>query len=345
MLSFLLMWSFSSGEEVNPYGNDRFITQESIRESSAVPEERILIRSSSNLSGKISILADDIESAVIEYRKIIKTNNRATASEFAEMTDVNVRKTSNGINILFQTPNPAPWSGTNEAVIIEGELRLPKDCRLKIDADYFDFNIKGPFVSVENGSSFGRWDVQNITRLLNLTGSNRSINLKNIGGDISVNLTHADIWIEKMVPENSPARIVNEYGNIYIDWFEGNFNINSSYGKIRLTDIYTKNGKSSINGIQCQIKAVFEGLNNVELFISDSHEDVILNFPDTVTASFFLKTELDGEVHFKGIEVKPILIESNYIELISGHNGSIVKVGVDGGGDIIIDGHPVATGK
>ena len=168
------------GDEVSPYGGDRFITEEMALGFSAVAGDRIFIHTASDLSGKIKIFAEDADSVVLKYRKIAKTSIRAKATEYTEFTDAAIRKTRKGLEVLFRTPNPAPWSGTDESVVIEGELRLPIECQIKIEADYFDLDIEGPFVSVENDKSFGRLDVRNVTKIVELTGSNRDISLKNI---------------------------------------------------------------------------------------------------------------------------------------------------------------------
>ncbi len=327
------------GDDVVSYGRDRFITGEIILHSSAVAGEKIIIRAAFGLSGKIKISANDVDSAVLEFRKIAKTTTRGKAAEYTELTDVTIRKTREGLEILFRTSNPAPWSGTDEAVAVEGELRLPKDCQLELAADYFDMEIEGPFVSVENRKSFGRLDVRNVTKILDLTSTNRDISLKNIKGDITVNLSHADIWIEEMKAEYRPARINNEYGNINVDGFEGDFIIENSYGRIKLMNMDIIDAKCSIEGTQCPIKVSAGNFDNAELFISNSYEDIILDLPDTVAAGFYLKTENDGAIHIQGIPVKPILIESNYIELKSGDGGSKIKIGVDGGGDINVFGY------
>ncbi len=339
LLVFLFVCCSVFGDDVTPYGSDRFITEEIVMGSSAVAGEKILIRAASGLSGKLKISTDDVDSVVLEFRKIAKTSTRSKATEYTELADVTIRKTRKGLEILFRTPNPTPWSGTDESVIIEGELRLPKECQLKIEADYFDLDIDGPFVSVENRKSFGRLDIRNVTKILDLTGSNRDISLKNIKGDITVKLSHADIWIEEMKAEYRPARINNEYGKINIDSFEGDFIVKSSYGKIKLTNMNFINGKSSIEGTQCPIKISAVNFDNAELFISNSYDDIILDLPDTIAADFFLKTENDGEIHLQGIPVKPILIESNYVELKSGHGGSKITIGADGGGDINVFGY------
>jgi len=338
-LFFIFNFSSIFGNDVVPDGTDRFIADEITLGSSAAAGEKINIRATSGLSGKIKISANDADTVVLECRKIAKTSTRAKAAEYTELTDVTIRKARKGLEILFRTPNPAPWSGTDESVFIEGELYLPKDCQLELAADYFDLEIEGPFVSVENRKSFGRLDVSNITKIVDLTGSNRDISLKNIRGDITVNLSHADIWIEDMKAEYRAARINNEYGNISIDRFGGDFIVNNSYGKIKLTNMDIVNGKSRIEGTQCPIRVTVGSFDNAELFISNSYEDIILELPDTVAAGFFLKTEDDGAIHIQGIPVKPILIESNYVELKSGDGGSKIKIGADGGGNINIFGY------
>ncbi len=338
ILCFIFECCSVFAEDISPYGSDRFITEKIVLESEAIAGGRILLHSSSDLSGKLRIMADTVDSAIIEIQKIVKTSSRSKATEYSELTDVVFRKAASGLEVLFRTPNPAPWSGGDESVVIEGQLHLPKESQLKIEADYFDLDIEGPFVSVENDKSYGRLDVRDVTKIVKLTGSNRDITLKNIIGDITINLSHADVWIEEMKAEYQPARISNEYGNVNIEGLEGEFIITDSYGRIRMTDTHIIGGKSSIEGIQCPIHVSVESFEKAELFMSNSYEDIILDIPDTVAADFFLKTDGNGEIHLQGIPVKPLVIESNYVELSSGREGSVIKAGIEGGGNINIYG-------
>jgi len=326
------------GDEVTPFGSDRFITGTLVANSSASKGESVLLHASSSLLGKLVVTAETTDSAWLEAKAIVKTESRSMASEYTELVDMSIRRTRRGLEILFRTPNPAPWSGSDESVMIEGELHLPYDCQIKIDAEYFDLIIDGPFVSVENDKSYGRMDIRNITKVVELTGTNRDISLKNVSGDINVNLSHADLWIDEMRSEYRAARIKNDYGNVNIDGFEGEIIVIDSYGKIKMADIRLSEGKSSIEAVQCPINLSVESLDKTELFLSSTYEDIVMDVPNSAAVDFQLKTERAGEIHVQDIPIKPIKVESNYVELSSGKGGSIIKVGIEGGGNIIVNG-------
>lgn len=342
-LFILLAISFLNAGVI-PLGGNRFVTEESILESPVEPGSSIHISSAFNLSGKVNIIAQDIDQVVFEYKKVLKALSQSKATEYADLIEVNFQKVSDGLKILLQSPNPAPWAGTNDAGLIEGRLLLPENCDIVVDAIYFDLAMEGPFRSVENRSSFGRLDIQKVTERLNLSGSNRDMNIEDISGDIYISTSNADIRIEDIITGSRAARIRNENGDIFIDKAKGTLNIKSSYGRIRLNDVSLFDGASRIIGVHCPIKMEVIEISDAELSISSTYEDVMLFLAETVSARISLEVESEGEMHVNDITVKPILIESNRLELVVGDGNSEIIVDVEGGGNINIEGIP-ASGK
>jgi hypothetical protein len=275
---------------------------------------------------------------VFEYKRILKTDSESEAADYASLIEVDIRKTSDGVKLLLQAPNPAPWAGTDNAGMIEGELHLPENCDVEVYADYFDMTIVGPFRSVENRSSLGRQDIQNVTERLIVSSSGRDIKLKEVRGNISAGTNNADIRIEDMISEQALARISNENGDIIIETIHGAFSINSSYGKIRIDDAELTGRTSRISGVQCPIKLTIKDMVESGLTINDNFEDVELYVNKAVSAAFWLQAESGGEIHVEGIPVKPTAVASDRLEFITGKGGPAIGVDVEEGGNIRIKG-------
>jgi hypothetical protein len=275
---------------------------------------------------------------LFEYKKVLKAGSESEAADYAGLIEVDVRRTSDGIKLLLQAPNPAPWSGTDDAGMIEGELYLPADCDVEIYADYFDVTMVGPFRSVENRSALGRQDIKNVTERLAISASSRDIKLKDIRGTISVSASNADIRIEGMISETKPARISNENGDISMEAVRGFFSIDGSYGKIRIDDAELTGGMSRITGSQCPIRLTVRDMAESALLIADDYEDVELYVGKAVSAVFSLQVESGGEVHVTGLPARPMDIASNYLRFATGKGGPTVDIDVGGGGNIRIKG-------
>ena len=149
-LVLLLISSGIDAGELSAYGRGRFASDEISIEAVFSADDDVTISAAASLSGKIYIIDEDIDRAIFKYRKILKTNDRSTAVDFAEMIEAKIQKLPSGLKLILRAPNPAPWSGRSESAQIEGKLVLPYNCRLDIRAEYFDFQVSGPFHVLKN---------------------------------------------------------------------------------------------------------------------------------------------------------------------------------------------------
>ncbi len=343
-LVLLISISLSAfGEDVTE-ADGRFATKKTELRTAIIPGTKILINSARHLSGRLYIVADSPGVALFQYKKLLKVDEKSEAVDYADMIDISFEKTPAGLRILLKAPNPAPWSGTDNSASVEGELHLPPNTPLEISADYFDLNIEGPLKSVENMSSFGRLEVQKITDRLNLTTSNQDIIASDISGEIFLATTNADIRIENMNTGETPAQIRNQSGNVNITQAHGAIDIRDSYGKIKLEDIYLTQSGSQIASSYGPVKMTLAEISKADLSMTNSNDDIELQVPEGIAASFDLAVSSEGEIDASGLPMKPIGVDDKTLEFKCGSGGSEIRIKITGDGNIYLKGIP-ATGK
>lgn len=338
IISILLAATFAFGQELTKDGRNRYSSPD-ITLSSAVASGKIVsISSAINLSGSLNIKAGNGQEATFSYNKILKAPSESEAVDFAGAIDATLERTSQGARLILQSPNPAPWSGTDYSGVIEGELILPQDCRLDIDAQYFDLVITGPFKSCENKASFGRLEVRDITDMLYLTTSNRDIIVRDITGEVSLTTSHADIEINNLSTLGRQAYFINENGSISGDGLSGIFDIKNSFGRIRLADLKLVSERSRISGSYSPVSLDIIGINNAGLTVRNTNEDIRISVPKTLSASFSLRVDTNGEINVEDIEMRPSLVDSNRLDFDTGTGGPRVRMSIRGDGNISIRG-------
>jgi len=339
LLFIFVLAQIVGADEVKKTGKDRYETG-IIELTSPVASDKIVsISSAVNLSGRLAITTTDADQAVFVYSKLLKVSSESEAVDYAGMINVVLEKTSTGVNLLLQAPNPAPWSGTDNSGIVAGELQIPKDSRIEIDARYFDLEITGPFRAVESKSSFGQTKVANITEFLYLATSNRDIIVNNISGEINLTTSHADIEMNNLVTAGQPAFIRNENGSITGENLSGVFDIKNSYGRIRLSDLSLVSERSRISGSYSPINLRIIRINNAGLTVRNTNEDIKLFVPESLAAEFSLRVDTNGEIDVEGLEIRPTLAENSRLDFESGAGGPRVRMSIRGDGNISVRGN------
>ena len=326
-------------EEIKKIGKNRFGTDAIELTSSVASDKIVSITSAENLSGKLAILATESNQAIFLIRKTLKTANKSDAIEYAKVINIVLEETSKGLNILLQAPNPAPWSGTDNSGIVEGELQIPKGSKIIIDAQYFDLNLIGPFEAVENKSSFGRVEVNNITELLYVATSNQDIIATNITGEINLATSHADIEVTDITTSGKLAYIRNENGSIKGENLSGFFDIKNSFGRIKLTNLKLVSDRSRISGSYSPINLRINGINNGGLTVRNTNEDVKVFVPEELAAEFSLRVDNNGEIDVEGLAINPTLVENNRLDFETGSGGPRIRMSIRGDGNISIRGN------
>ncbi len=327
-----------SGQELVRVGNNYFSTGLQKLSCGIASDKVISINSAVNLSGTLIIKAEKGEMAGFNFKKVLKVDSESEAVDYARAIDVKLEKTSTGCVLILQAPNPAPWQGSANSGNIEGELTLPENCRIEIDARYFDLEVEGPFIAVKNTPSFGRLEATKISELLSLTTSNQDITVQNIAGEISLITSHANIDIIDMKTSMQPALIENENGDINGENLRGVFDIKNDFGRIKLNNIKLISDRSRISGSYSPIQLNIVGINNGGLTVRNTNEDIKVNVAKSLSAEFSLRVDSDGEIDVEDLPVKPILIDSNRMDFITGEGGPKIRMSIRNEGNINIQG-------
>ena len=111
----LIVWQMSSAEEIIRQGRNRFATHKTELNEKISENRRIRIQSVESLRGKLYITSADVDRAHLEYKKLLRTSEKAEALDYAELIQVTFRDTPSGLELLFQTLNPSPWSRTDNS--------------------------------------------------------------------------------------------------------------------------------------------------------------------------------------------------------------------------------------
>jgi hypothetical protein len=336
LLSINPVWA----EEVFPQGEGRYVTKEIQIKTVVSSNDKIIINSTAGLSGKLYIAADSTSQAIFEYKKILKTSSRSEATDYAGTINVSMEETPEGIRILLQTPNPAPWAGSDNSGALEGDLHLPVNCNIEITAPYFDLVIDGPFKAVKSQSSFGRIEVQKITEKLTLAATNQDIVARDIQGDISLTAGNADIRVDNLHSGDKAARIRNESGGIFLNQVSGAINVENSFGKIRLDELSLSGNDNRIIGSYAPIKIQVIELKNADILISNTNEDIELRVEESVSSDFSLTVDSGGEIDAEGFKMLPKRMDSNRMQFTSGKGGSLITINIAGEGNIFVRGVP-----
>ncbi len=334
----LIVWQMSSAEEIIRQGRNRFATHKTELNEKISENRRIRIQSVESLRGKLYITSADVDRAHLEYKKLLRTSEKAEALNYAELIQVTFRDTPSGLELLFQTLNPSPWSRTDNSATVEGEISLPPDSHIEIDAKYFDIIIEGPFKTVSNTRSFGRLDVSGITEKVELTTSHGNITVKNIRGVISIETESAGIRAENIRPLGKPAYFSNDNGDIIISWCEGGLDIHSSYGKIRVDKATLSGGRINIEGNYTPIRLTLDNMDSSVISVTNVNEDIDINVSRPLSASVNLQVDADSEIHVEGIFVKPVAVEPRRVKFVTGSGDSQISVKISGIGDITLKG-------
>jgi hypothetical protein len=243
------------------------------------------------------------------------------------------------VNINLQAPNPAPWAGTADAGRIQVELFVPQSSSIVINADNYDITALGPFKSFRSSPCYGSLKIRDVHEGLEVHGRGRNINLAEINGEIVVRSNNADIKIDYLTAEEKPAVIRNENGNIIIRKLRGGVDIRCQYGKVRISDFESGPLKNSIIGVHSPIRMELGAFDpGAELVVNNSHDDVEVVVISDLDARILLEVDSPGEMHIRDIPVIPERITDELMEVIAGDGRASIKIGVEGGGSINIEG-------
>jgi hypothetical protein len=298
----------------------------------------IVIRSAASVSGSIVIETGYIKEAQLAFTKKAKTGSRSTAIDYLDVLSVSMDAFGGRGRLEFRAPNPAPWSGGNDAGTVVAKLILPKGTFVEIEAAYFDVKARGPLSGLMVTSSFGEIDVSQIDSIVDVATSNQKVVLDDISGDISASTSNAPLTASRICPGRVAARFKNENGDIRLDSVVGSINVRNGFGKIAVNRLFARGEGSSIRGSSGPVSVELLEITEGQLVITNRLEDIELQVPPDLSAFLSLAVEEDGNIEATGFTFRTDLVQKDRLNLLTGDGKANISCAIKGKGNIFVRG-------
>jgi hypothetical protein len=325
-------------QEIHEQEHGLFATREISDKAVIGTQNRLVIKSAVNLSGKITITSAPGKQVKLTFTKQARAEDRARATDYIDLIAVTLSSVADETRLELRAPNPAPWNLETEAGIVEATLVVPPECYVEINAQQFDVTATGPIRGLMIASSLGSVDATNITDLLDIATSNRRVNLASITGDIAVSTSNSSIVARDLVSGKGQARFRNDGGEIRIQRFKGTINVKNSFGRTDIIGFEPIGSNNFIRSSSGPIILEITAMNDAQLVVSNQYEDIEITVPDTLSAYMSLKVDEDGVIEASQLPFKADLVERNRLNLRSGDGRAEISGTVRGKGNIYIRG-------
>ncbi|MBD3257251.1 hypothetical protein GF377_02370 [candidate division GN15 bacterium] len=329
--------SVATAQDIERVEDGLWSTEEIVLYRAQIASDRLEVKSSENLTGKLTFATWDRDSIKVSYYKQARTDSRSRAIDYIDLISVDLDTRAPISEIELRAPNPAPWSKRAENGLLTATILVPQNTHIDVDAIYHDVDATGPLAALRIPNSLGRIEVRRISGDLDITTANRRIRLEEVAGTISVSTSNATLTAIDVDATSAQARFRNEGGDIEIDGVRGEVNIRNSYGRVSVFD-FTPGGESSVirNSSGLIIVEVID-MQEGQLVVSNRHEDVELTIPDALSAFLSLSVG-DGEIECSGFSFTPELVQDNRLNLILGDGAVDMSSTVRGKGNIYVRG-------
>lgn len=328
-----------SAQEIEKVSDELWSTRDIVLSRAAGSVNRITIKSSENLSGKLTLQAWDRDSIVVTYSKQAKTDTRSRAIDYIDLMSVELEIPPQGADLELRAPNPAPWNKRADKGMVFATIQVPNNIQVEIDATYHDVTANGPFASLRIPESLGRLEVSHVHGELDITTANRRVFLQDVSGSVSASTSNSLLRAVSVDGSNGPARFRNEGGDIELDSLRGEINVRNSYGRVMIQSFVPGGESSVIRNVSGLVSVNLVAMTEGQLIITNRHEDIEITIPDDLSAFLSLAVE-DGEIDCTGFTFSPELVQDNRLNLIVGDGEVDFSGTVRGEGDIYVRGVP-----
>lgn len=298
----------------------------------------LIIRSAVSVRGQIEIETGYVKEAQLTYTKKAKSSSRGLALDYVDALSVSLDAFGGKGRLEFRAPNPAPWSGSNDAGLVIAKLIVPKGTFVEIIAAYIDVKASGPLSGLVVSSSFGRIEASRIDSVLDISTANQPVILDQITGDVSAATTNASITASHIVAKGLAARFKNENGDIKLDSVAGSVNVRNNFGKIAINRFMASGDGSSIKGASGPVSVDLIDLKGGSLSISNRLEDIELRIPEKLSAFLALSVEEEGKIDASGFRFTTDLVQRDRLNIVVGGGKGNISCAIKGKGNIYVHG-------
>lgn len=342
-LSYLLtaiaiLGGSTQAQEIHVREHGLYSTKEITTSVQLGTQNRLVIRSAVNLSGRLTITSAAGRQIKLTFTKQARTQKSGTATDYIDLISVSLSTVAEETRLEMRAPNPAPWDPETEAGIVEATLVVPEECQVEIDAQQFDVNAQGPIRGLIISSSLGGIDASRITEMTDITTANRRVTVSDLTGEIAVATSNSSIIARDITNTKGQARFRNDGGEIKIQRFRGGINVKNSFGRTDIADFEPIGNSNYVRSSSGPILLDIKSMNGSQLVVSNQYEDIEITIPDTLSTYMSLKVDEDGMIEATHFQFKTDLVERNRLNLHTGEAKSEISGTVRGKGNIFIRG-------
>lgn len=341
-VSLVIFLFFAGGlwaQEIHKESRNLYSTNELSAEVGMNKSNRLQIKSTSQLTGEIRILAVVDSLVSVTYQIKARTVSRSVAIDYIDRMAVKIKRTPYGVVLALTAPNPVPWDSEKEAGIIELEILVPEFCTIEIDAPLFDLEATGPFGGVINTTSLGRLRVTDVIGGVELVTSNRRVLVERITGSVSVATSNARLEALELVCLDEQAHFRNEGGSINIRNFKGGLNVKNSYGRIEILGFAPTGQRNYIRGFSGPISIEITEMGDGLLIVQNRYEDIELIVDRAVSAIMSLAVEEESKIIARNFPFTTDLVQPNRLSLVAGDGRARINSSIRGDGNIYVIGN------
>jgi hypothetical protein len=300
--------------------------------------QHLVIRSAVSVLGQIEIETGYAKEAQLTYVKKAKSDSRSLAVDYLDVLSVSLDAFGGKGRLELRAPNPAPWSGSDDAGMVVAKLIVPKGTLIEVNAAYIDVKASGPLAGLLVLSSFGKIEASRIDSVLDISTANQPVILDQIAGDISVATSNAPISASHVVVKGSAARFKNENGDIKLDSVVGSVNIRNNFGKIAVNRLFQSGDGSSIKGASGPVSIDLIEMSGGSLSVNNRLEDIELRIPDQLSAFLALSVEEEGKIDASGFRFTTDLVQRDRLNIVVGGGKENISCAIKGKGNIYVHG-------
>lgn len=327
-----------ASQEVFERSKGIFTTESIVAAAPITSTAKVLIASTAYLSGTLTITAAEDDSLRVFYKKVARTSSKSEAFDYIDLISVVLDGRPDEIVLKLRSPNPAPWSGTENSGRIEAEIFVPSGVTVEINAHLFDVTVNGPIRGIDIPESLGRLNITGITEHLRVNTANRRVSLSDITGEISAATTHSSLIAEDITTTGSQARFRNDGGDIMINGLIGSVNARNSFGRITLKNFQPEGDISYIRGTSGPIVIDISSMGKGQIVFTNRQEDIEISVPDSLSAFFTLSVDEGSVIEVSNFSFTPDLVQRSRLSLQSGDGQADIRGSVKGSGNIYIRG-------
>lgn len=331
-----------------------------------------------NVNGKIRIISNQTADVKVSYKITAIAESKTEADRYLDLIEIRLdteRYEKAMLEVL--APSYVPWGGTDYSVNLELVLEIPEKIGIEGKCRFMDIDVAGPFQDIELDCDNSSISLNKIYGTAVLNTSNGNINLKSIKGDLRAETSNGSIVAEEVEAESryilletsngeirlrrilgsveayttySPINAADinasegsvvlrtNYAPIDVSNISGEIICETNYAPITLTNSNSNHGHSKIETSYAPINADFNTLENCEIYILSDYSNIELRLPEDVSARLVASVEQGGEIHTKGVGIKPVQLDPNRLEGILGDGEARIELNVNGVGNIEIFG-------